>query len=165
MTALILFSSMAQAFNPDFGYKSIGITAGTLTSISGKFWFSKELAVDAGLLMVEDPATGLYADGLWHFRGALGKGTRFGRESLLYAGGGVGTGFWTRRERCDHWQCKWPKGETGTGNGFFVRGFGGAEWFPKLKPFGLFFETGPSYMLYPGGSAYLEINIGGRYYF
>lgn len=155
----------ASAFNPDFGAISVGASVGTMSAVSGKFWIDKRFAVDLGVLMVEDPGKAIYADAIYHFRGLLGKSSRLTRESLPYIGAGVGAGFWKRSERCDHWKCDWPKNEVGTGNGFFLRVVGGLEWFPKLRPFGVFFETGPSYMWYPGGGVHLEITLGGRYYF
>jgi hypothetical protein len=107
----------------------------------------------------------IYADYYWYFKDVFGKRSRFARESILYAGGGTGAGFWDRTQTCGRWNCSWASNSTGTGNGFFVRAVVGIEWFPPGWNAGVFTEVAPSYMWYPSTGNTVDFAIGARYYF
>jgi len=156
-------SSISSAPRPgDFG---LGLMLGSIISITGKYWLNKQGALDFGFGFVGQPWTMLYADYLWHIPRAFGTGTKFGRESSLYFGGGGGLGFWNSANGCGHWNCSWDSEHANSGIGLFVRGLVGAEWYPAPSRFGLFGELGPSIMLIPGTWGALDFDIGGRYYF
>ena len=70
----------------DFG---LGLQVGSLVAVTGKYWVSQPAAIDFGLGF-GGSGTSLYADYLWHIPGIFGTGTKFGRESSGYLGGGGG---------------------------------------------------------------------------
>jgi hypothetical protein len=161
---IFILSGQAQAIAPDADDFALGAMIGSMGSISGKYWFTNQAAAELGVEFLDHPWSVFYADFLWHFPKLFGSGTRFGRETSAYAGGGAGMGFWDRLDTCGRWNCHWNQGSTGTGTGLFLRSIFGMEWYPGKSRFGIFAELVPSYMWYPNGSAF-DGGIGGRYYF
>jgi hypothetical protein len=140
----------------------VGVMVGTIISATGKYWLSNQGAIDFGVGFSDHSTTVLYADYLWHIPRVFGTGTRFGRETQLYFGGGAGVGFWNHDNRCGRWGCDDRTSDT---TGLFIRGLVGFEWFPSTTRFGVFAEVGPSILLTPHTDGAVDIGIGGRYYF
>ncbi len=156
--ALPLTSSAATTDTHKFG---AGLMVGNMVAMTGKYWLSKQGAVDFGLGF--SGGTAVYADYLWHIPGIFGSGTRFGRETSGYIGGGGGVGFWSDSYECGRYDCGRRKSESGTG--VFVRGLVGFEWYPAPTQFGVFAEIGPTFLLTPSTAGRLDLGVGGRYYF
>ena len=144
----------------DFG---AGLMVGSMVSITGKHWFDQKGAVDFGLGFTGSDGTAIYADYLYHVQGIFGSGTRFGRETVGYIGGGAGVGFWNDDYECGRWGCDRRRDDSGTG--VFLRAIVGFEWFPATTRFGVFAELGPTFLIIPDTSGDLDIGVGGRYYF
>lgn len=142
----------------DFG---LGVQLGTISSITGKYFFDERHAVDFGVGLVSGPWTVLYGDYLYHFPGLFGSGTPFARDLTGYVGGGAGVAFWHSRTYCRHWDC----GVGASGSAVFFRGLFGAEWKPAKPRLGVFLELGPSFAITPNVNAALEAGLGVRYYF
>ena len=144
----------------DFG---LGLMVGTVISATGKYWLSPKGAVDFGLGFSDRNTTVIYADYLYHLAGIFGSGTRFGRETSGYFGGGGGLGFWNgSNDNCGRWRCD---GQSSSASGLFIRGLVGLEWHANPTRFGVFAEVGPSILLVPRTEGSLEFGTGGRYYF
>ncbi len=162
---LLKFSITAHGAKPSAGTAGIGAMAGTMGAIQAKYFFTQRDALDIAIEFMDEPWTVLFADYYVHLNDAFGKTSNFSRQSQLYLGAGAGTGFWSRKQRCGRWKCKWDPLATGTGTGFFVRLVVGAEWFFAKKPFGFFIEFAPSYMLHPTTGTAFDAVVGSRFYF
>ena len=149
----------SSAFEKDFG---LGLEVGTIISATGKYWLNQRGAIDFGIGFTNASTTVVYGDYLWHAAGIFGSGTRFGRETSGYIGGGGGFEFWGNGRECGQWSCgrDYPSGA-----GLFIRGLVGFEWFPSPTRFGVFAELGPAILLTPRTTGALDLNVGGRYYF
>lgn len=144
----------------DFG---LGVMLGTITSVTGKYWLTQNGAIDFGIGFSDRNTTVIYADYLWHQAGIFGQGTRFGRETSGYIGGGGGLAFWNgNHDECGRWRCDGGRSDSG---GLFIRGLVGFEWHPAPTRFGVFAELGPTILLVPKTEGSLDIGIGGRFYF
>ena len=141
----------------------LGLMVGTLVSATGKYWLSPRGALAFGVGVGGYRGVALYADYLWHIPGIFGSGSKFGRETFGYFGGGGGFGTWSGSDECGRWKCTRRTSDSGTG--VFLRGFFGFEWFPLRTRFGVFAEAGPTLLLTPSTSASLDVGVGGRYYF
>lgn len=155
---LPVFAWPATTDNHKFG---AGLMVGNLVAVTGKYWLSKNGAVDFGLGF--SGGTAVYADYLWHIPGIFGRGTRFGRETSGYIGGGGGVGFWSDSFECGRYDCDRRSSKSGTG--LFLRGLAGFEWFPSPTQFGVFAELGPTLLLTPSTTGRLDLGVGGRFYF
>lgn len=164
LIAAVLLTLPAFADWTKEGDLGLGAEIGTMGSVSGKYFVMDQGAVDAGVEFLDHPWTTMYADFLWHFRGVLPQREKFWRESVLYVGAGAGVGFWDRLDTCGRWNCNWGGG-LGTGTGLFIRAVGGLEWFPTRTHWGVFGEIAPSFMWYPGGASFIDVALGGRWYF
>jgi len=164
VSLLVLSTTTTVYAAPKGGELGLGAILGTIGAVNGKYWFSKQAAVDLGVEFLDHPFAVFYTDFLWHFPGLFGKGSKFGREASLYLGAGVGAGFWTRADSCGRWDCNWTVGASGTGTGFLARVVVGSEWYPLRTRFGVFAEIVPSFMLFPNGDT-IDVGVGGRYYF
>ena len=154
--------------NPDVpaqGEFGLGVMVGTIVSATGKYWITDRAAIDFGIGIVGAPWFATYADFLWHIPKIFGTGTKWGRESNLYFGGGGGLAFWDNRGTCGHWSCDWNDNNHDTGTAVFLRGVAGVEWYPIHTRFGVFGELGPTILVSPGMWATADIAVGGRYYF
>jgi hypothetical protein len=166
----ILFSALtfinsAKAVTPkdsDFG---LGLMVGSIVAATGKYWISNREAIDFGVGFIGSPWSVIYADYLFHIPGVFGSGTKFGRETSLYFGGGGGLGIWSKNDHCGHWKCDRDPEPDDSGTGVFLRGLVGFEWYPLHTRFGVFGEVGPSIMITPDTSSAPDIGVGGRYYF
>lgn len=159
LTTLLSLNSQAAGSNPpgDFG---VGLMIGSMTAVTGKYWFDKRSAVDFGLTFDD---LGLYADYLFHVPTIFGKGSKFTRETAGYFGGGGGVVFWDDSYECGRWGCDRRTDKTETG--IFLRAFAGFEWFAAPSRFGVFVELGPTILFAPETDTDFDIQIGGRYYF
>jgi hypothetical protein len=137
---------------------------GTITSVNGNYWVSNQGSVDFGAAFFVGENHAVYADYLWHIPGIFGKGTKFGRETYGYFGGGGGVGFWDESYYCGRWDCA-RQPHRKKGSGLFLRGIFGFEWYPLHTQFGVFAEVGPTTLLTPSISTTLDAAVGGRYYF
>jgi len=145
------------------GELAMGLMVGNIIAATGKYWISEDGALDFGLGFTDgDNVTG-YADYLWHIPGIFGNGSKFGRETSGYMGGGGGIGYWNDSYRCGRWDC--DRRNTDSGTGLFVRAIFGFEWYPLRTRFGVFGEAGPTFLFAPSTSASLDVGVGGRYYF
>ncbi|MBX9767241.1 MAG: hypothetical protein K2X47_08220 [Bdellovibrionales bacterium] len=158
----VLTLKPAHASTVGPGKIGVGLMLGSIVSMTGKYWLSERGALDFGI-GVSGRANSLYGDYLWHVPGMFGTGTRFGRETSGYFGGGLGLGFWSESYECGRWNCSRRTADSGTG--VFLRGLFGAEWYPPATRFGVFLEIGPTLLLTPATSGGLDLGLGGRYYF
>ncbi|MGE4132859.1 MAG: hypothetical protein AB7F86_14560 [Bdellovibrionales bacterium] len=141
----------------------LGVMGGTIFSITGKYWFTKQGALDFGIGVAGSHGTAIYADYLFHIPKIFGTGTRFGRETSGYFGGGGGIGFWSDSYECGRWHCHRHSDDSGTG--VFIRGLVGFEWYPAPTRFGVFGELGPTLLFTPHSGSGIDVGVGGRYYF
>ncbi len=162
---LVFVSSPVRADAPKAESFGLGLMVGTMGAINAKYFILDQGAVDLGVEFLDHAGKVIYADFFWHIQKLFGKGTKFGRESSLYFGGGLGVGLWVRTDTCGRWNCSWDANSTGAGNGFFGRLVVGTEWNPARTRFGVFGEVGPSFTLYPSGGKAFDVAVGGRYYF
>ncbi len=161
LTATLTLQTSANPGPPgDFG---LGLMLGSVVSVTGKYWLSKNGALDFGLGFSGRRGNSIYADYLWHLPGVFGTGTKFGRETSGYLGGGGGVGYWSESYECGRWHCDRRRSDSGTG--IFVRGVFGLEWFPARTRFGVFGELGPTMLLAPDTGGSLDVGVGGRFYF
>lgn len=150
----------AAAGPPDkFG---LGLMLGTMNSATGKYWFDGRSAIDFGLGL-GDPDTSIYANFIYHVPGMFGSGTRFGRESFGYFGGGAGVGWWDDEWECGRFHC--DRRFRSHATGIYIHGMFGFEWFPRTTRFGVFGEAGPTVLISPDHGSRLDIEVGGRFYF
>lgn len=154
-------SATANSTAPaDFG---LGLMLGSMNSVTGKYWLSKREALDFGLGFSGRNSVALYGDYLWHVPGIFGDGSKFGRETSGYIGGGLGIATWNDSYDCGRWKCDRRREDSETG--VFLRALFGFEWFPARTRFGVFAELGPTLLFAPGTGGTLDIGVGGRYYF
>jgi hypothetical protein len=155
-----IFTIQSHASGFESNRLGAGLMLGGISAITGKYWISSQGAVDFGIGFGGRPGTALYADYLWHLPGIFGRGTKFGQQTSGYLGGGGGLAFWNN---CGSWNCNQPS--TTSGNGIFLRGLVGFEWYPPTTQFGFFAELGPTILISPGTYGAFDIGFGGRYYF
>lgn len=159
-TAAAINSAHAAGGPPaDFG---LGLMVGSITAMTGKYHIDSRGAVAFGIGF-GDPGTAIYADYLYHVPGMFGTGTKFGRETSGYFGGGAGIGFWDDDYECGRWHCDRRRRDDATG--VFIRGLFGFEWYAKPTRFGVFAELGPTILLAPDSGSGLDVGVGGRWYF
>lgn len=161
--ALVLTSSPALADRMGTNDIGLGLMLGSMNAVTGKYWLSDQGAIDFGIGFSGRNALAFYGDFLWHIPGIFGSGTKFGRETSGYLGGGAGIGTWNDSYDCGRWKCDRRRDDSGTG--VFVRALFGFEWFPARTRFGVFAELGPTLLLAPDTGGSLDIGVGGRYYF
>ncbi len=160
---LVLASSPASADRMGKNDIGLGLMLGSMHAVTGKYWISEQGAIDFGIGFNGRNALALYGDFLWHVPGIFGSGTKFGRETSGYLGGGAGVGTWNDSYDCGRWKCNLRREDSGTG--VFLRALFGFEWFPARTRFGVFAELGPTLLLAPDTGGSLDIGLGGRYYF
>ncbi len=161
----LMFAHSTWAAKPTRGSAGIGAMMGTMGAINAKFFITDRDAVDVGIEFMDEPWTVLFADYYVQLNDAFGKKSQFAKQTHLYLGAGAGSGFWSRRQACGRWKCKWDPLATGTGTGFFVRLVAGAEWYLARSPFGFYAEVAPSYMLHPTTGTAFDAALGARFYF
>ena len=160
---ILSLGSMAASFKPNPGSFAGGLMIGSMTAVTGKYFLSKEAALDFGVGFGGYPGSALYLDYLWHIPGVFGTNSKFGRESSIYFGGGGGIAFWDDTYECGRWHCDHRPRNTETG--VFIRGLVGVEWYAAPTRFGVFGELGPTILLSPATGSGLDVGIGGRWYF
>ncbi len=133
-------------------------------ALSLKYWQMEQLAFALNIEYLGRPFTVFYADVLYQFSDLLNKSPGFLRESLFYAGGGLGAGTWHRDENCVRFKCTWNPEKKGSGDGYFLRAVVGLEWYPQRMRIGVFGEAAPSYLLYPNAKLITDIVAGVRFY-
>lgn len=159
----LLMNFSATAATTDSHKFGGGFMIGSITAMTGKYWISKQGALDFGVGYMSAEGVAVYGDYLWHIPGIFGSGTRFGRETSGYIGGGGGVATWSDSYECGRWSCDRRTRRSGTG--VFLRGLFGFEWFPNPTQFGVFAELGPTFLLTPSVNGSFDLGIGGRYYF
>ncbi len=154
-----LRSIQAGTFAPgvSVGFKNAG-------SVSVRYWFTKEISVDANFEILDRPFTVFYTDIYYYFPELLSRAPGHLRESLFYVGGGIGAGLWNRDENCVRFDCTWQEGHRGSGDGYFLRSILGLEWLVPNKISGIFTELAPSYLLYPNTKIIYDFLFGIRFY-
>jgi hypothetical protein len=162
LVILCLFSVSEFSISNDKNLGA-GVMVGSLTSINGKYWFSKRDAMDFGIGFAGYPGAFFYADYLYNLGPIFATNPKFWRETSAYIGGGGGVGFWKDSYECGRWKCSGRNTDTGTG--IFLRGFFGMEWMPSSTRFGIFGEAGLTMLVSPGIGTGVDAAVGGRYYF
>lgn len=166
MTRKLLILIAAFSFNASAGSATppgnfaLGLTIGSMSAVTGKYWLDKRSAIDFGLTFDD---LGIYGDYIFHIPNIFGKGSKFTRETAGYFGGGAGVVFWDDSYECGRWGCDRQREKTDTG--FFIRGFAGFEWFADPTRFGVFAEVGPTILFTPETDTDFDVQVGGRYYF
>lgn len=159
----LLLSTSASANVPSRENIGVGLMLGSLVAVTGKYWVSDRGAIDFGIGFSGRRGNSVYGDFLWHIPKIFGTGTKFGRETQGYLGGGAGIGYWSDSYECGRWRCDRRVDDSGTA--IFIRGLFGFEWFPARTRFGVFAEVGPTMLIAPATAGSLDLGVGGRYYF
>ncbi|MEQ1877943.1 MAG: hypothetical protein ABL958_14975 [Bdellovibrionia bacterium] len=163
--ALLIVSSFsigAFADSPGAGRLGAGIMIGEPTALTGKYWLTRNQAVDFGFGFWTYHSTIIFGDYHWYWPEIFGHKNKFVGDLSLYVGVGGGVASWRDRYWCNRWRCE-ATGDSGTA--IFVRVPVGVEWFPGHPPLGVFVEVSPSFSISPGMSGYLDFATGIRYYF
>ncbi len=170
----LLIASLLVFSSPSFG-ASPKVRAGTFApgislgfkgagSISLKYWLQEKIAFDINVEYFKGPFSVIYADAYYHFPEVFAKSSGHLRETALYVGAGLGAGAWHREDNCARFGCSWNEGTKGSGDGYFLRTVGGAEWYPPRTELGIFMELAPSYLLYPNTKIIYDLLAGARLY-
>ncbi len=131
-----------QGGNGKFG---LGFVFGEPTGVNAKLWQSQTFALDGGLAwsFVEDGATTIYGDVLWHQFGLLDLDTG---ALPLYFGGGARFQF-------------------GDETHFGLRTVVGIDYLMARQPFDVFLELVPTFDLAPESDVVFNAAVGFRYFF
>lgn len=157
-------SAAAPAGAPGVGGPlGLGIIIGDPTGFTGKYWVNSATAYDFGLAFNFGDYFLVYADYLYHFRGALGASTPFVAHLTPYLGFGGLIAFSTDDRYRRHRSMIFDETDGSVGIG--VRVPAGLEWKPADAPIGVFLELVPGLAFVPGTGFFIEGGIGARYYF
>ncbi len=151
--AFIGFSS-AQAANKGLG---LGVTIGSPSGLSAKYWLESKKAVDFGLGWDSDSNFYFWSDYLIHFPGAFHRAS-ISNTVVPYVGlGGYLKVFSNEGKRKTDNDDKSMR--------LVVRIPLGIEWLPNDYPIGVFGELSPGLKVYPNTSGEFGGAIGARFYF
>lgn len=141
--AATLVPSAGTLHAQDSGFGA-GIMAGSPTGLTGKYWVSRENAIDVGLAwsFADEGFFHIHGDYLWHFPDVIRSNERF----VLYAGIGGRLGL-------------------GDKSRIGVRIPGGIEWWPRNTPLDVFLEVAPILDLAPKTEFTFNGAVGVRFFF
>jgi hypothetical protein len=154
--ALWLPTAEASPQGKKFG---LGLGLGSPTSLTGKFFLDRHLALDFALDFARfHGGFGLHGDILWHTDSLVSNDSL---QLPLYLGAGLQFGFWDSGIRYD-WRFGYY-GSTSTNWGLRVP-FGIALWLARV-PLEFYAELGPE--IWFGYYPFVNVfgTIGGRFYF
>ncbi len=141
---LLLLSPAVQAeVRP--GDQGLGLVAGSPIGLTYKYWYSRTMAVDAGLGAIGGNFA-FYATHLWHDFSLLPKPASWDGQLPFYFGVGTRVRFTSD-----------PR--------FGVRTIVGTSFIHSRKPFEIFGELGPFIRLTPDVGVSIDGGVGFRYYF
>ena len=139
----------------------LGILLGDPSSITGKYWFNRQEAADAGIAFSFNNSVLLYGDYLFHYPGAFKQNNKFLSELTPYVGiGGLIAVTSSDRDSADRFY-----GRTSGSLGLAVRIPLGIEWQLPKPSIGVFIEFVPGLSVVPSTSGLVEGGLGIRYYF
>ncbi len=144
--SIVIFLSITITNFAQPAETGVGLMIGSPSGISVKHWLNKKNALGAGLgfSFINDSRLYLNIDYLYHLY------DQFESEEEIPFYYGFGIRLLTKEKK----------------EGIFgIRGVAGLNWFPKNKPFDLFFEIAPVFELIPETAMNLDASIGFRYYF
>ena len=127
------------------GQFGLGFVFGEPTGVNAKLWQTPDIALDAGLAwsVVEDAATTIYGDVLWHQFGLLDLDTG---ALPIYLGAGARFQF-------------------ASDTHFGIRTVVGVDYIMARAPFDVFLEFVPTFDLAPEADVVLTAAVGFRYFF
>lgn len=136
------------------GPLGLGIMFGEPTGINLKYWTGKTTALNFGITYSFGNYLVLLGDCLWHFKSLLSLKKNYKESAALtpYLGGGVLLAFQNSTQNY-----------TGLSTGLRIPA--GIEYLPRNPSIGIFAEIAPGITLAPSITAFLQGDIGIRYYF
>ncbi len=159
--SFLVFTSAQFAQARTNGIFGLGVVVGGPTAITGKYWLSREAAIDGGLAFSFSDYVLLYGDYLIHYPRPFKNSDPFFSNIDFYMGVGANLVMTTNdRSNNDNYLGK-KSGSVGLG----VRVPFGLEWQPADPPIGVFVEIVPGISVIPATAVVVQGGLGIRYYF
>ena len=159
--SFLIMTSTQFAAAKENGRFGLGVVVGGPTAMTGKYWLSREAAIDGGLAFSYSDYVLVYGDYLKHYPRPFKNSDPFFSNIDFYMGVGANLVVTTNdRYNNDNYLGK-KSGSVGLG----VRVPFGLEWQPADPPIGVFLEIVPGISVIPSTSVVVQGGLGIRYYF